>query len=98
MLKEGGEVVLEKAHNPQKMGGIKVLCREENRYYIYVNGEDTGLLCPTERIHLGQGNHVVEVFDLKTGQTKRFETVVKQTRISKRVRVDYEYNPKKNRK
>ncbi len=68
--------------------GIKVRCKKKNRYYVFVNGEDTGQLCPTERIGVSKGVHKVKVYDPVTDAWREFRAEVDQTRRSLRVRVD----------
>lgn len=69
--------------------GIKVRCRQRNRYYVWVDGKETGQLCPTERIEVDLGEHTVEVYDPVTDSRRRFDVDVTQTRRSHRIRVDF---------
>jgi hypothetical protein len=69
-------------------GGIKVRCRDKNRYYVFVDGRDVGQLCPTERIGVEIGQHVVEIYDPETDSRRQFPVDVQETRNSVRVRVD----------
>ncbi|MCA9676885.1 MAG: PEGA domain-containing protein, partial [Myxococcales bacterium] len=73
---------------PGGPAGIKVKCKEKNRYYVFVDGKPTGELCPTERIGVDVGDHTVEVYDLVTEEKREYPAKVKGTRISLRVRVD----------
>jgi len=68
--------------------GIKVRCRKKNRYYVILNGEDTGQLCPTERLGVALGEHVVEIYDPVTDTRNTFRANVQETRHSLRVRID----------
>jgi serine/threonine-protein kinase len=68
--------------------GIKVRCKKKNRYYVILDGEDTGQLCPTERLGVSLGEHVVEIYDPVTDTRNSFPANVKETRRSLRVRVD----------
>ncbi len=68
--------------------GIKVKCTKRDRYYVFVDGHGTGMLCPTERIHVELGNHTVEVYDLVTDARTQYPVVVKDTRNSLRVKLD----------
>jgi hypothetical protein len=69
--------------------GIKVIaCRAKDRYYVYVDGQPTGMTCPTERIHTDLGPHTVEVYDLVTESRQKFDIKVTDTRLSYRVRID----------
>ena len=68
--------------------GIKVRCRKKNRYYVFVDGHDTGQLCPTERIGVELGEHVVEIYDPVSESRQEFRVNVEDTRRSVRVRVD----------
>lgn len=69
--------------------GIKVIrCKDKERYYVYVDGKPTGQTCPTERIETTLGPHTVEVYDVITETRRKFEIVVKETRLSHRVRVE----------
>ena len=69
--------------------GIKVKCKAKNRYYVIVDGVDTGQTCPTERIGSVLGEHNVEVYDPETDSRKSFPINIEQTRLSHRVKVDY---------
>jgi hypothetical protein len=82
------EVTLEEVSMPAGPAGIKVRCRTKNRYYVFVDGNDVGQLCPTERLGVKIGKHVVEVYDPETEQRHSFPIDVKQTRNSVRVYVD----------
>jgi serine/threonine protein kinase len=73
---------------PDGPAGIKVRCKKKNRYYVFVDGIDVGQLCPTERIGVEKGAHVVEIYDPISDSRRAFNVVVKQTRHSLRVRVD----------
>jgi len=69
--------------------GIKVLkCKAKERYYVYVDGAPTGMTCPTERIDTVVGPHTVEVYDIVTDSRRKFDIVVKDERLSARVRID----------
>jgi hypothetical protein len=69
--------------------GIKVLkCTDKERYYVSVDGKPTGQTCPTERIECEMGPHTVEVYDLVTETNRKWDIVVKETRLSFRVRVE----------
>jgi hypothetical protein len=69
--------------------GIKVLkCKAKERYYVYVDGAPTGQTCPTERIDTVVGPHSVEIYDIVTDSRRKFDIVVKDERLSARVRID----------
>ncbi|MFH0903242.1 MAG: serine/threonine-protein kinase [Pseudomonadota bacterium] len=68
--------------------GIKVRCRSRNRFYIIIDGVDTGLFCPTERIDTTLGEHTVEIYDPVSDVVTTHRLQVKQTHNSERVRVD----------
>ncbi len=87
----GGElhVDLEEVTPSGGPAGIKVRCRAKNRYYVYIDGIETGQLCPTERVEVDLGPHAVEVYDPVTDARRRFDIDVTQTRRSHRVRVDF---------
>ena len=68
--------------------GIKIRCKVPDRYYVYVDGADTGMMCPSERIEVTLGAHTVEVYDLVTETRRQFPVVIKETRNSLRVKVD----------
>jgi serine/threonine-protein kinase len=68
--------------------GIKVKCKATDRYYIYVDSKPTGQLCPSERIGVQVGAHTVEAYDLVTETRHQFPVLVKDTRLSVRVKVD----------
>lgn len=68
--------------------GIKVRCKDQNRYYVYVDGKPSGQLCPTEKIEVDVGNHTVEIYDLQSEARRQFPANVTGTSRSLRVRVD----------
>ncbi|MBK9034677.1 MAG: protein kinase [Myxococcales bacterium] len=69
-------------------GGIKVRCKAKRRYYVFIDGEPTGELCPTERVPVDLGTHTVEVYDLLT-ETRRSSSVrVVQISRSTRIKMD----------
>lgn len=68
--------------------GIKVRCKDKDRYYVFVDGKPTGQLCPTEKIEVERGDHVVEVYDVTTETRRQFPAVVKSNDRSLRVRID----------
>ena len=69
--------------------GIKVLrCKDKDRYYVFVDGKPTGMLCPTERIDVEVGPHTVEVYDAVSESRKKWDVVVKDTRLSVRVKIE----------
>jgi hypothetical protein len=69
-------------------GGIKVRCKAARRYYVFVDGKDTGQLCPTERIGIKIGKHTVEVHDLVTGSRRSVPANVVDTDHSLKVDID----------
>jgi hypothetical protein len=69
--------------------GIKVMrCKDKDRYYVFVDGKPTGQSCPTERIGCEIGPHTVEVYDVVSETRRKWDIVVKDTRLSFRVRVE----------
>jgi hypothetical protein len=69
--------------------GIKVLrCKDKERYYVFIDGKPTGQTCPSERIGCELGPHTVEVYDVVSETRRKWDIVVKDTRLSFRVRVD----------
>jgi hypothetical protein len=81
-------IKLEPVSPPGGPAGIKVRCHKKNRYYVFVDGHDIGQLCPTERIGVDKGRHLVEIYDPETDTRRSYRVRVKQTRNSLRVRVD----------
>ncbi len=73
---------------PGGPAGIKVRCRNKNRYYVFVDSDPVGQLCPSERIGVSKGLHVVEIYDPLTDSRKAFNVNVADTRLSVRVKVD----------
>ena len=69
-------------------GGIKVRCKKENHYRVFLDGIDTGQLCPTERLGVNLGHHSVEIYDPSDDSRRAFEVDVNDTKRSVRVRVD----------
>jgi hypothetical protein len=82
------EVKLEEVTPTGGPAGIKVRCKVKDRYYVFVDTYDVGQLCPTERIEVEKGEHVVEIYDPVTDSRRQFRVEVKETRNSLRVRVD----------
>jgi serine/threonine protein kinase len=68
--------------------GIKVKCKETGRYVVFLDGKPTGQLCPTERLEVELGEHLIEVYDLVTETRRQFPAMVRETRLSFRVKVD----------
>jgi hypothetical protein len=69
--------------------GIKVTrCKDKDRYYVFVDGKPTGMTCPTERIEVELGAHVVEVYDVVSDSRKKYDVDVKDTRLSVRVKIE----------
>ena len=65
-----------------------IRCKAKERYYVYVDGQPSGMTCPTERIHTNIGQHLVEVYDIVTESRTKFDVNVKDDRLSFRVRID----------
>ena len=83
------DIALKPVTPPGGPAGIKVIkCKDKERYYVYVDGKPTGMMCPTERIGCEVGSHTVEVYDVVTETRHKWDIVVKDTRLSYRVRVD----------
>ena len=69
--------------------GIKVLkCKDKDRYYVFVDSRPTGQTCPTERIGVEIGPHIVEVYDVVSETRRKWEIDIKDTRLSYRVKID----------
>jgi serine/threonine protein kinase len=68
--------------------GVKVRCKDKARYYVFIDGKPTGQLCPTEKIGVSVGDHVLEVYDITTESRRQFPISVKSVDRSLRVRVD----------
>jgi hypothetical protein len=73
---------------PRGPAGIKVVCRGRNRFYVIVDGVDTGMLCPTERIGVTLGAHTVEIYDAVNDATSSHAVDVRETHNSLRVKVE----------
>jgi hypothetical protein len=89
-IKGTGQLNIELAEvtPPGGPAGIKVRCRNKDRYYVYVDGDPVGQLCPSERIGVSKGPHVVEIYDPLTDSRKAFNVDVVDTRLSVRLKVD----------
>lgn len=81
-------VKLEEVTPSEGPAGIKIRCRQKNRYYVYLDGEPTGQLCPTERLGVEIGEHTAEIYDPVTDSRRVYKVQVEDTRLSVRVRVD----------
>jgi hypothetical protein len=55
---------------------------------VFVDGKPTGQMCPTERIDVDLGPHTVEVYDAVPETRKKYDIVIKDTRLSYRVKID----------
>jgi hypothetical protein len=73
---------------PEGPGGIKIRCKKTDRYYVFVDDKPVGQLCPSERIGVAKGKHVVEIYDPITDSRREFNVEVVDTRLSLRVKVD----------
>ncbi len=82
-------IPLKEVTPPGGPAGVKVLkCKDKDRYYVFLDGKPTGQMCPTERIDTDVGPHTVEVYDAVTETRKKFDVVVKDTRLSVRVKIE----------
>ncbi len=82
-------IPLKEVTPPGGPAGIKVLkCKDKERYYVFLDGKPTGQMCPTERLDTDVGPHTVEVYDAVTEARKKYEVVVKDTRLSVRVKLE----------
>lgn len=70
------------------LAGIKVKCKTKDRFYVILNGQDTGFVCPTVRIAVPLGEHTIETYDPVTDTTTTHLVPVKDTHSSVRVIVD----------
>ncbi len=68
--------------------GIKVRCKDKDRYYVFVDSKPTGQLCPTEKIEVNLGDHIIEIYDVTSESRRQFPVVVKSNDRSLRVRID----------
>jgi hypothetical protein len=83
------EIQLEEVTPTSGPAGIKVKCKAKERYVVVLDGKPTGQLCPTERLEVEMGEHTVEVYDLVTETWRKFPAMVRETRLSFRIKVDY---------
>ena len=82
-------IVLKEVTPTSGPAGIKVLkCKDKDRYYVFVDEKPTGQLCPTERLGTEVGPHTVEVYDAVSETKRKWDIVVKDTRLSVRVKVE----------
>src|SRR5262249_46522211 len=81
------DVALEPVEKFRGPAGIKVKCSTRGRLYITVDGKDTGLMCPTERIAVAIGPHTVGTYDPATEQASSQKVDVRETHFSVRVTV-----------
>jgi len=79
---------LQKASPPHGPAGIKVKCKSKNRFYVTVDGVETGEICPTERINVDLGVHKVEVYDPISDAVTTHEVHVEDTHFSVRVKLE----------
>ncbi|MBA3461928.1 MAG: protein kinase [Deltaproteobacteria bacterium] len=82
-------IPLKEVTPPAGPAGIKVLkCKDKDRYYVFLDGKPTGMMCPTERIETELGTHTVEVYDAVSEAKKKWDVVVKDTRLSHRIKIE----------
>jgi serine/threonine protein kinase len=81
-------VTLTKIGSRRGPAGIKVRCRTKGRLYVIVDGEDTGELCPSERIPVPLGKHTVEIYDPVSDATVTREAVIDDADHSHRFFID----------
>lgn len=83
------QIPLKEVTPPGGPAGIKVIkCKDKERHYVFVDGKPTGQMCPTERIDTDLGAHTVETYDAVSETRKRYDIVIKDTRLSHRVKVE----------
>jgi hypothetical protein len=80
-------VDLEPADRLRGPAGIKVRCGTRRRVHITLDDKDTGLMCPTERLAVGLGEHMVVTYDPTSEQTARHAVMVRETHFSVKVTV-----------
>jgi serine/threonine-protein kinase len=68
-------------------GRIKVRCKTKDRLYIIVNGQETGELCPSERIYTPLGEITLELYDPVTDASNTHKVMVKPSSGSQRIRL-----------
>ena len=56
---------LEPVTPPNGPAGIKIRCKQKNRYYVFLDGAATGQLCPTERLGVELGEHTAEIVPIR---------------------------------
>jgi hypothetical protein len=81
------ETALEPVERTRGPAGIKVKCSTRGRLYIYLDGKDTGLMCPTERLGVALGAHTVGTYDPATEETSSQTVHVRETHFSAKVTV-----------
>lgn len=69
-------------------GAIRVRCESSGRYYVFVDRQATGQLCPAERIAVDVGDHVVEIYDLVSEARRQFPIAVPDGARLVEVKVD----------
>jgi hypothetical protein len=83
------DIPLKAAARPRGPAGLKILqCKDEDRYYIFLDGSPTGQTCPSDRIHVEVGKHSVEIYDAVTESRKKYDIEVKDTRLSFRLKLE----------
>jgi hypothetical protein len=86
----GGEAALIKLEPAEPLAGpagIKVRCTETGRLHVFLDGQDTGALCPTDRLKAHQGWHEIEIYDPVTDARAKHRVHVEGTRNSARIHV-----------
>jgi hypothetical protein len=82
------ELRLDPVAKPKGPAGIKVLCKSKDRFYITVDGLETGMVCPTDRIGVPLGKHTVEIYDAVSDAASTHNLEVRETHNSVRLKLE----------
>lgn len=68
---------------------LKVQCKTEGKYPVFIDGRDTGILCPAEGLMIQEGQRLIGVFVIPQNKLWNFEREILQGAKSHRVMFNY---------
>ncbi len=68
---------------------LSVLCQTKSQYPVFVDGRDTGILCPAEGLKITPGNHLIGVFVIPQNKIWSFEREILDGPAPQRVSFSY---------
>jgi hypothetical protein len=68
---------------------LSVLCQTKGKYPVFIDGRDTGILCPADGIKVPPGNHLIGVFVIPQNKIWSFEREILDNPPEQRVIFSY---------